>query len=388
MQPGLELSPGLARQRMQRTLAELQAAVMVEPTPRFLHQLAQLNLARHDLAQVCLQLAPPVFAERAQSQDLACRFLMIMEGAPAAIERPDRSELRRGLRQLVGDMRQHRRRDHFHRIERHPGHAHVTNLDSDREAVRVAAMGLDYRKFFAHKREETLDLQRLEHRGEVIPAKVALPPVAHDSSSALPISLATYPPRTELHQPYEVTGYCVISACYVASSSNSRAISKTCLASLFAQMLRGPHFGVTLIGTAKLNDADPQAWLADVLARIAGHACACATCSRTARPRSITPTISATAGNTSSSSATCGKVSPAAHIYASSPGNAIARPRIVAAFLASMKCSSPEPTRPIPIMPKSANGSTNTIPTRWTSSRDRSPSVASPPAAMLRQNVS
>ncbi len=26
----------------------------------------------------------------------------------------------------------------------------------------------------------------------------------------------------------------------------------------------------TLIGTAKLNDVDPQAWLADVLARIAG----------------------------------------------------------------------------------------------------------------------
>ena len=27
----------------------------------------------------------------------------------------------------------------------------------------------------------------------------------------------------------------------------------------------------TLIGTAKLNDIDPQAWLADVLARIANH---------------------------------------------------------------------------------------------------------------------
>ena len=27
----------------------------------------------------------------------------------------------------------------------------------------------------------------------------------------------------------------------------------------------------TLIGTAKLNDIDPQAWLADVLERIAGH---------------------------------------------------------------------------------------------------------------------
>ena len=28
---------------------------------------------------------------------------------------------------------------------------------------------------------------------------------------------------------------------------------------------------VTLITTAKLNDVDPQAWLADVLARIAAH---------------------------------------------------------------------------------------------------------------------
>ena len=27
----------------------------------------------------------------------------------------------------------------------------------------------------------------------------------------------------------------------------------------------------TLIGTAKLNDIDPQAWLADVLERIADH---------------------------------------------------------------------------------------------------------------------
>ena len=28
---------------------------------------------------------------------------------------------------------------------------------------------------------------------------------------------------------------------------------------------------LTLIMTARLNDVDPQAWLADVLARIAGH---------------------------------------------------------------------------------------------------------------------
>jgi hypothetical protein len=31
----------------------------------------------------------------------------------------------------------------------------------------------------------------------------------------------------------------------------------------------------TMITTAKLNDVDPQAWLADVLARIADHSTAC-----------------------------------------------------------------------------------------------------------------
>jgi hypothetical protein len=42
---------------------------------------------------------------------------------------------------------------------------------------------------------------------------------------------------------------------------------------LFAGSERGGDrsaFFYTLIGTAKLNDVDPQAWLADVLARIAG----------------------------------------------------------------------------------------------------------------------
>jgi transposase len=43
---------------------------------------------------------------------------------------------------------------------------------------------------------------------------------------------------------------------------------------LFARSERGADraaFMATLIMTAKLNDIDPQAWLADVLARIAEH---------------------------------------------------------------------------------------------------------------------
>ena len=43
---------------------------------------------------------------------------------------------------------------------------------------------------------------------------------------------------------------------------------------LFAGSDRGGHraaFMYTLIVTAKMNDVDPQAWLADVLARIAEH---------------------------------------------------------------------------------------------------------------------
>jgi hypothetical protein len=43
---------------------------------------------------------------------------------------------------------------------------------------------------------------------------------------------------------------------------------------LFAGSDRGGELAAalyTLIGTAKLNDVDPQAWLADVLRRIADH---------------------------------------------------------------------------------------------------------------------
>jgi len=37
------------------------------------------------------------------------------------------------------------------------------------------------------------------------------------------------------------------------------------------QVRRGRHAIYTLIATAKLNDIDPQAWLADVLARLPDH---------------------------------------------------------------------------------------------------------------------
>ena len=43
---------------------------------------------------------------------------------------------------------------------------------------------------------------------------------------------------------------------------------------LFCGSDRGGHRAAilySLIATARLNDVDPQAWLADVLARIAGH---------------------------------------------------------------------------------------------------------------------
>ena len=51
-----------------------------------------------------------------------------------------------------------------------------------------------------------------------------------------------------------------------------RGIALGCKAWLFAGSDRGGErapFMYTLIVTAKLNDVDPQAWLADILARIA-----------------------------------------------------------------------------------------------------------------------
>lgn len=55
---------------------------------------------------------------------------------------------------------------------------------------------------------------------------------------------------------------------------NDREIALGRKAWLFAGSQRGADRAAamaTLIMTAKLNDVDPQAWLADVLARIAGH---------------------------------------------------------------------------------------------------------------------
>jgi transposase len=55
---------------------------------------------------------------------------------------------------------------------------------------------------------------------------------------------------------------------------NDRAIALGRKSWLFCGSDRGGHRAAalhTVIGTAKLNDIDPQAWLADVLARIADH---------------------------------------------------------------------------------------------------------------------
>ncbi len=62
----------------------------------------------------------------------------------------------------------------------------------------------------------------------------------------------------------------------LSNNAAERALRPLCLGRrswLFAESDRGGVRAAamyTLIGTAKLNDVDPQAWLADVLARIAG----------------------------------------------------------------------------------------------------------------------
>ena len=61
----------------------------------------------------------------------------------------------------------------------------------------------------------------------------------------------------------------------LTNNASERALRPFCLGRkswLFAGSNRGGERAAvmyTLIGTAKLNDVDPQAWLADVLARIA-----------------------------------------------------------------------------------------------------------------------
>ena len=74
---------------------------------------------------------------------------------------------------------------------------------------------------------------------------------------------------TVLSVPVETNSATRPSRLFTSMSAFLRKQVVTILRSFF--MYRQLSAFLTLIGTAKLNNVDPQAWLADVLARIAGH---------------------------------------------------------------------------------------------------------------------
>jgi hypothetical protein len=178
----------------------LQAVVVVKPAPGLPDQIALDDLNRHDLAQMRLQLAAPMLAQHTQSQNQACNLLMIVKRPAAAVQRPDRRQLRRRLAELPGHTRQNRRRNHLHRIERHTRHTHITDLDSHCEAVGVTPMPLDRRQISFPQRKKHRNLRRVQPDREMLPPQIALLPIAHESP---PVARTGYPAPGNL----QITGY-------------------------------------------------------------------------------------------------------------------------------------------------------------------------------------
>src|SRR5258705_511935 len=109
-------------------------------------------------------------------------------------------------------------------------------------------------------------------------------PVQHLQAFTGILQADAYSGYNELYDPSRSQGAITAALCWadaricLTNNAAERALRGFALGRkswLFAGSERGADraaFMATLITTAKLNDIDPQAWLADVLARIADHA--------------------------------------------------------------------------------------------------------------------
>jgi hypothetical protein len=171
-QANLEFTPHLACKVEQDPLTQLQTAVVIKPAPGLHDQITVPDLNKHDLAQMRLQFALPTLAQHAQPQSRARHLLMVVQGAPATVKCSDRCQLRRGLPELPGNVGQHCRRDHLHRIERQACHTHITNLDSNREPVGITPVCLYRRQITFPQRKKTA--RRVEERLQDVPISITV----------------------------------------------------------------------------------------------------------------------------------------------------------------------------------------------------------------------
>src|SRR5262245_27372569 len=84
--------------------------------------------------------------------------LMIEQGAPPPVERPDRGQPPRAS-ELAAEMLQHSGRDDLDRIECPAGHLEEADLEGKRQPVQYPPPAPDGRELVFAEREEILDLQ-------------------------------------------------------------------------------------------------------------------------------------------------------------------------------------------------------------------------------------
>src|SRR3546814_4731055 len=89
---------------------------------------------------------------------------MLEQGAAAAIQCPDRRQLRHFDVEHDAEVRQYLARNDFERIERRAGEPQKSDLQRDTEAVQRTTMGPNHLQLGLGRREETLDLRAADRK--------------------------------------------------------------------------------------------------------------------------------------------------------------------------------------------------------------------------------
>ncbi|KWK60966.1 hypothetical protein WT82_30125 [Burkholderia stagnalis] len=134
-----------------------------------------------------------MLGHRAKAERLVGKLLVIGKRiGSVVVQRAQGAEIRRLDAELVAQMVPEPFRNLFVSIERAPGHAHETEVQSDRQAVQVRAAAVDQRALPSRERKERIEFELGQLMREMPHAKVSQPPVIHHARPRAKTDCAAY----------------------------------------------------------------------------------------------------------------------------------------------------------------------------------------------------
>jgi hypothetical protein len=175
----LLVPPRRGKEAADVALAQQEITVIDEPGPRARHQLGIVEHRSGLAPQIGDEAARGMLARLRAAQRGEGGRLMVEQGAPPPVERPDRGQPRRCASELAAKMLQHAGRNDLDRIECPAGHLEKADLERERQPVQHPPPSPDSGVLLLAEREEMLDLDCRQGVGEPFSAEIAVLPSAH-----------------------------------------------------------------------------------------------------------------------------------------------------------------------------------------------------------------